>query len=153
MKVRKILIYLFSLVLVTACERWDQIESRYDNFHGAKPAIRSGWVPEYLPESAESILEVHNIDTSETQLMASISLGSMASLSAVCKSVDNSAVDYPLSGIRPWWPKDLTRDGESSRRSKNERWRLFLCGEYEFVAINISESTFYFWRLGSLLRR
>jgi hypothetical protein len=80
-----------------------------DSFYGSYAAaveagaVRAGWVPEWLPDSAREIHEVHNIDTNARMLAVELPASATLHLPADCKAIEPSASPSPRF-TRSWWP-------------------------------------------------
>ncbi len=69
--------------------------------HGA---IDSGWIPEWIPASATSIHEIHDLDTNASMMVFEMPAGSTWPLPSHCHPVSVAGIGgMPFSP--PWWPE------------------------------------------------
>jgi hypothetical protein len=71
----------------------------------ADGAIDRGWVPDWIPEGARNIREIHKIDTSESILSFEISPDARWTLPSKCQPVAYPKITAPRLD-RDWWPAD-----------------------------------------------
>ena len=70
---------LFSLLLIlggcSECEHWEIMEAKYSDWNAVLKAdsASKGWIPPILPNSAQSIREIHDLDTNRVWGSAKIS--------------------------------------------------------------------------------
>ena len=107
---------IVSFLLVSACHCGEERETRYARYEDAVQdgAIRRGWIPPFLPRSARSIIERHDIDTNETWIKFDFSETDRRSLRVApdCVSISMAEAWFP----RPvdWWPAALRAGTTSS---------------------------------------
>ncbi|MFC3814937.1 hypothetical protein [Lysobacter sp. GCM10012299] len=128
-------------VWLTACA----LETLDTHFSTAKEAIdagmvEKGWIPNWIPQDATDLREVHNLDSNVSELSFAMPSGSQVHLSSDCKPVPY--VDTVPARIgRDWWPSEDALDGS---------YVFFRCQadhtEYRFVAISKSGANVLHWR-------
>jgi hypothetical protein len=104
-------------------------------------AVDKGWIPEWLPQGAINLREVHNLDTNVSALAFDIPHGVTWLPPEHCSSVDYGAV-APSHFGRSWWP---------SSKVLATSYRFFQCRpdgppDFEFVAISTSGTRGLHWR-------
>ena len=120
-----------AVLAATACAV-DRHEVAYDGYFDAKAqdAIKREWVPEWLPEGATDIREVHAGDSRKALLRATWPQD--ASLPAECAPVDvppTPALDAE------WFPADVTSLGDVS-----------VCDDDSYVVV--ADGVLYRWTVG-----
>lgn len=83
----------------------------------AKGAVSAGWIPEWIPNGASSLREVHDIDTNESALAFDIPPGSWRTPSHCRTAEGGQFVESKFS--RPWLP---------SRIDLASKYSFFSCG-------------------------
>jgi hypothetical protein len=89
----------------------DRSESFYPSLAGAEKdgAIARGWIPEYLPKSSSTILELHEVSPSIEWCSFEFAVRDQQSLQKVLVHV--GALPLSLKRVaspgKPWWPKVL----------------------------------------------
>src|SRR5690606_10252246 len=96
------------LVFVAAlagCDVIEVMETSYPNMATAESrgGISSGWIPQWLPDNAVDLREVHDIDTNESALAFKISGSANWRPLGQCQPVQLSAVTQPRFDVS-WWP-------------------------------------------------
>lgn len=152
MMVRIWSIPLLSVVLlVLGCERMETVETVYPNFEAAVNAKAVGdgrWIPGFLPPSATSIHEVHNIDTNEVWLFFRLDIADIPTVANSCKQVTGREVIHPRKSPGSWWPRALVQHSEDSQRTGNI-YEYYGCKERSVIAIDWNKNEAYFWDLSS----
>jgi hypothetical protein len=113
-----ILIAAFLVGLAACSETFDTTYKSYSEAVSAG-AVSRGWVPNWLPEQASDILEVHNIDSNAVMLRFSYPETVTVALPANCRRTTLAEVTAPPFK-RSWWPADVP-EGNSST-PKHEYW-------------------------------
>jgi hypothetical protein len=130
-------VLLASLLLFACSDAFERTyktrtEAEYDG------AIAKGWVPDWLPEYAMEIREVHSIDTKA--LMVRFSYPKERELRVPRSCVPTTAASAPPSPFkRAWWPESVPERGAGG-----ERYAYHRCGE-QYVAILGSEGEGFVW--------
>ena len=145
-------------VLVSSCDRSDILQSNYSTYEAAVQdgAIARGWIPEFLPCSAEQIREIHNIDMNETWLSFDFAEGDRATLTAACASITAVAVSFPRNrstkNYVPWWPQQLRGQAPVA----DAGFTFYRCEEKNlsnrfqaYLALERARSKAWFWRYRS----
>ena len=119
---------LASIVGLAACS--ETFETTYNSYPEAVAAgaVSAGWVPNWPPEQASDILEVHNIDTNSVMLRFNYPKTVQVRLPANCSRVAMAKITSPPFE-RSWWPADVPE--RNSNAPKHEYWR---CAN-QYVAI------------------
>ncbi len=126
---------------VSACF-WETTDASYDT---AAEAIDSGvmgkgWIPEWLPQDAIDLREVHSVDSNVSELSFSTPHAKLVRLPADCRPVEYS--DTVQAYIRrSWWP---------SEEVLQQSYTFFRCPadftDYKFVAISKTDNRVLHWR-------
>lgn len=137
-------------LLFLGCERMETVETVYPNFEAAVKAKAIGngrWLPDFLPPSAASIREVHNLDTNEVWLFFRSNSADLPTVVSLCKKVAGREVTYPRKSPGSWWPQTLTKRHEDSQQAVNA-YEYYQCKERKVMVIDRGKSEVYFWDLG-----
>lgn len=133
------------LFTVSACDRFDTVESEYSDSVEAinSGAIERGWIPAFLPASAREIREKHNLDTNEVWVHFLIDDGSLADIKRSCHAAQLTGVILPRKESGDWWPSALV-DGSQVQAGEYAYYR---CIDGGFVALRLNEQGVFYWRL------
>ncbi len=107
--------------------------------HGA---IARGWLPEFVPETASKISDIHCLDTNSALLRLSLPEAGRSQLRETMRSVPPSKCDVPaehLIGLVEWWPQDVLRLPDHETFSATHRSTR--C----FAAISNQSDIVYLW--------
>lgn len=105
-------------------------EESYPNMQAVRAhgAIDRGWVPDWVPEDASNIRELHKIDTDESMLSFEMPPDARWTLPNECRPVAYAEITAPRFD-RVWWPAD-----SDLRRS----FRLYQCpGDVDGIDVYI----------------
>mgnify|MGYP003603301690 CR=1 FL=1 len=138
---------LFGLLAI-ACR--ETVESSYPDLASVRlqGAFTRGWLPAYLPSSATSLLERHNLDSNATLLAFRFDPAEAFIGSAPCVSVAEAEVPAPPRlGRTKWWPRDLLSAPRGGLR-------LFRCEDsrssqqpgHAWLALDSARGEAFFWR-------
>lgn len=129
------------LVILTGCG--DIVERYCASYDSAKAsgAMKRGWIPGWLPKSAQNINEAHSIDTNESLLSFEFSSADWESIQHRCVGIAYSALREP--GIKAeWWPRVLPESALSAAQLG-----YYSCeNRSAFMAVNYLERHAYYWR-------
>ena len=132
---------VFFLLALTSCG--DIVERYYPGYDSANAsgAVERGWIPGWLPKSAQNINEAHSIDTNESLLSFEFQTAEWESIPHQCMGIAHSALREP--GIQAeWWPRVLRQ-----RASPTTQLGYFSCENGSaFMAVNYAEGHVYYWR-------
>jgi len=102
---------MVAVVMFMAASSNESIETSYRNFEIAKSSgeVSRGWLPEYLPESAGDIHEVHRIEHPKIWCAFRIPRSDIQSFEARLQSVRTlpESVRYIPNPGKWWWPSLL----------------------------------------------
>ncbi len=131
------------VLLLSGCLLSDTLDASYDSMAEAisKEAIAKGWIPEWLPEGAINIREVHNLDTNTSALAFDIPPRARWTLPEHCRPVGFTDT-VPSVFNRSWWP---------SNDSLAASYNFFQCKadaspDFAFVAISKAGDRGLHWR-------
>jgi hypothetical protein len=126
------LIVLISATSVLAACVAEMPEASYEDLNAAiaDGAVERGWIPDWLPPSAQDIKEKHDLDTNSQIVRFTISSSNSETLPDHCRSV-HSAQPPKLSAS--WWPKSVAETAV----------KIFFC-DGAFLAFDHPYG--YFWR-------
>lgn len=134
-KLPQALVALIVLILttgvLTACAA-EVPEVSYRNLDAAMAdgAVDRGWVPDWLPPSAQDIKEKHDLDTNRQIMRFTAPSWNGESLPDHCRSIESTE---PSSLTAPWWKESIDETAI----------KVFVC-DGGFLAIDHPYS--YFWR-------
>ena len=106
--------FLIGTVITAGCSS-DFVETttnQYSNYKEAVEAgaIQRGWLPQALPESANDIVETHNIDTNELWVKFKFAQADIKTFLSECEKAND--LRLPSAGrtkkLATWWPETLT---------------------------------------------
>ena len=94
-------------LLLSGCLPSDTLDASYDSMAEAisQDAVAKGWIPEWLPEGATNIREVHNLDTNTSALAFDIPPQTGWRLPEHCRPIESKDT-VPSVFNRSWWPSD-----------------------------------------------
>lgn len=80
-------------VLILSSQRFENTTSEFATYQDmvASGIIEAGWVPTYIPESARSIWERHNIDSNRVEMTFRFVPGDTSKPDSLCKVVHSEA--------------------------------------------------------------
>jgi len=92
MKTQKIYIALPLAIILTAFLMLlytfdgDQVKTKFATYDDLKQSgyIEKGWLPDFLPESSENIIETHNIDTNTVKAVFEYSISDIQNIEKEC---------------------------------------------------------------------
>jgi hypothetical protein len=139
---------LLCSALLASCG--ETIESSYTTLAAARQdgAIARGWLPPYLPQSATSLRERHNLDSNQSLLAFTFDPAETFMNSAPCVAVSESETPLPPNpGSVRWWPKSLL----STRRGGLRLFRFTETGSpgktyHAWLALDNARGEAFFWR-------
>lgn len=142
-----------ALVAAVGCGSGEVKEAFYLSLQAARDdgAVSSGRVPSFLPPSATSLHEVHDLDSGRSLLFFTFSAGDLSTLVAPCQAVSESDVPPPPEGLgkTAWWPRDLLTEQRGGLR-------LFRCADPSapapgpsWLGVDVARGLGYHWRPGS----
>jgi hypothetical protein len=118
-------------------------EASYADFAEAEKAgaMRRGWVPAWIPRSARTIRETHDLDTKQTMLSFRYAPGEMLAVPDSCIPVGSTELrGTPFSPS--WWPRDVPPP-----RFVTHRHAYFACeAGRAFLAVSPNDGEGYYWR-------
>lgn len=91
---QRLAVVALCLLALVACQR-DRYETSYDDFVTARQqdAVDRGWIPEFLPEEATDLREVHTPD--DALVVATLPGGILPDVCRNVEEVDMPALDAP----------------------------------------------------------
>jgi hypothetical protein len=154
-------IFVF-IVVVGGCAWVETDETSYETYDDAVAdgALEDGWwLPEFLPRSARSIIDRHNIDTNEIWVRFGFSKADIAHMAMFCEEIRRDEVVYPwprsTRRVR-WWPKDLRRESPAPeghytyyRCPRTSGYRKLHKPHFAFLAVSKDSSVAWYWGLSS----
>lgn len=92
--------------LLSGCLLSDTLDATYDDVAEARAAqaIEKGWIPEWVPEHATALREVHNLDTSVSALAFDLPADTRVPVPDGCRHA-TYAQTLPVPIERAWWPR------------------------------------------------
>lgn len=143
----KRLLAVVILTMIAACERTEVVESVYANAQAAilAGAIERGWIPSFLPPSAQDIHERHNLDTNEVWLRYSMDTGDLGSFAKSCHRIDAAEAAFPRESAAGWWPAPLLEARAGNQQSKAREYAHYRCENGGAMAIQGEEGQVFYW--------
>jgi hypothetical protein len=133
-----ILILLF--FLISACS--ETVDSEYSTLDIAKKenAIRTGLIPEWLPDTSRQIKVAFDISTNEKILAFQYKMNEGWNLLGICEEID--AFDPPKPQLnRDWWPEDVP-----ANRASPPRHTFYKCENGgSFLAVHPKIGKVFYW--------
>ncbi|TXH67913.1 MAG: hypothetical protein E6Q88_10280 [Lysobacteraceae bacterium] len=142
----------------TGCAQWsgdgDVVSNTYQSFQNAsqKRAFESGWLPKALPKSSTNIMEAHNIDSGELWLKFHCAVNDIRTFTRSCTPDTRARFPDPKRTSRnaPWWPKELTGDGDAHLP---KHWQVMSCASMNHaeglvsanIAIDTHKNAIWYW--------
>jgi len=137
------LFVIASVLIITCTACTEQQEASYADLAAAERAgaIQRGWVPDWLPQSARGLREVHNLDTNQNMLAFRYDPSDQLAVPKSCSPVRPSEVP-PIPFAASWWPSDVPPS-----KFVTHRHAFFSCETGRaFLALSASEGEAYYWR-------
>lgn len=108
-------VLIAAAAVLVACA--ETVEESYASYAEAQAAgaVARGWVPEWLPPSASSIREAHNLDTNHFMVRFVVPKGTDLQLPKACEPVALNVPPRPPFH-RAWWPSDVPATGLATHR-------------------------------------
>ena len=129
---------LLVAIASSGCAETQDAEFRNKSELFAAEYMAKGWVPEWIPNTAQSIQQVHQADTVETMLAARYDENEKIEYPNSCHQADGHKLPEPPFN-REWWANDVPASAFSTHR------HVFIeCPGGEYAAFGQGE--FYFWR-------
>jgi hypothetical protein len=138
-----------ALFALAACDDPSMVlEEQYATLDEARAdgAIERGWIPSWIPLTAITIQEIHDLDTNVSTLRLSFSTEEGWSIPATCKPASASSVRGPRLAPE-WWPR-----GVPSTDAVGAAFEYFNCdAESELrkratLAVSEARGELLFWR-------
>ncbi|AWK14674.1 hypothetical protein SK355_06845 [Candidatus Fukatsuia symbiotica] len=138
-------LFLISVVLVHVILRGfmdTTVESTYASIKDieAKNAMRSGWLPKWLPSTVTEIIEIHDLDTNLSMIKFSFVKNTDLRLPPLCKKIEPT-LPLVLPFNRRGWLSDLSLGPDTTILNHD----FFQC-EHEYIAISKILGKGYIWR-------
>ena len=106
-------ILILLLFLISACS--DIVDTEYSTLDVARKenAIRTGLIPEWLPDTSRQIMVAYDINTNEKILAFQYKIAEGWNPLEICERID--PLDLPKPQIsRSWWPEDVPANKTST---------------------------------------
>jgi hypothetical protein len=137
--VRSVAALLLAGAIVASCS--ERQEAFYQDAAGARRAgaVERGWIPDWLPQGARAIHEVHDLDTNQSLLAFSFDPADGPVLTQSCTQIQREALEaVPFSAS--WWPDDVPPSSLVTHRHVYYR-----CQNGAFVAVSVEDGQLYYW--------
>lgn len=126
-------LWLFAILVLPGCSKLTGYNEVLTSSHAkyadasTQDGMRRGWLPRDLPPSATDIVEVHNIDSSETWIRFKYGQDGIDSLLRHCTAHPPPTLPDKRRTRRnvPWWPQPLVSGNEGA--TDVSRWELHSC--------------------------
>lgn len=115
----------------------------YQTFEAAVTAgaVSKGWVPAWLPKSANEIHEKHNLDTNQSMLAFRFNASEKLEVGGDCERIDPYKPKEPPFKAS-WWPSDVPASKLSTYRHS-----FYSCeGGKAFLALSEKQGEGFYWR-------
>lgn len=135
-----------SVVLATSCSVAGCDESPevyYQTFEAVVTdgAVSRGWVPAWLPKSANEIHEKHDLDTNQSLLAFRFNASEKVEVGGDCERIDPYKPKGPPFKVS-WWPSDVPASKLSTYRHS-----FYSCeGGKAFLALSEKQGEGFYWR-------
>ena len=133
-------ILILLILLLSACS--ETVDSTYSTLDVARKenAIRTGLIPEWLPDTSKQIMVAYDIGTDEKILTFQYKVAEGWNPLNVCEQIDPS--DSPKPQInREWWPADVP-----SKHPSNSRLNVYTCESGDsFLAAHPKVGEAFYW--------
>ncbi|HEY5803052.1 MAG TPA: hypothetical protein VIT90_05095 [Lysobacter sp.] len=130
------------LCLSVAARAWETLDTSFSTAKEAVDAgmVEKGWIPDWLPQDATGLREVHDVDSNASELSFASPTFSQIHLPSDCRPIAYKDT-VPARIGRDWWPAE-----DVLGRS----YTFFRCQadhtEYRFVGISRAEGRALHWR-------
>lgn len=93
---------------LVSCRNPDVVSSSHDSMGDAVASgiVRQGWVPDWLPEHARQIREIHDLDTNEWAVSFAYASERGLAVPDGCMQTKGLETLAPRLGAE-WWPEDV----------------------------------------------
>jgi hypothetical protein len=134
---------LGGLLILWCMARLDMTSAYYEGHTDAQAGIEAGWLPAWLPTSANRIQESHDIDTNES--FAAFKFAPSEHFYSDCAPATSGTSLFPRSEDKGRFPK-LVRHG-LERIHQDRSLRFFRCvGRYpRSLAVDVESGMAYVW--------
>jgi len=133
-------ILIVLLFLISACS--ETVDSEYSTLEVAKKenAIRTGLIPEWLPDTSREIKVAYDISTNEKIVAFQYKITEGWNPLKICEQIDPS--DPPKSKFnRSWWPEDVPGNKDST-----SRYTYYTCENGDsFLAAHPKGGQAFYW--------
>lgn len=129
---------------LAGCETADVQSRAYEDYEASRIAVGTGdqtWLPVWLPTTATSIREEHNLDTNEVWVTFVFGPNESLPFSEACEAASERAVAPPRA-VPAWW--DLRVSATDSEAGKAHRLKWYRCGRGTLVIVE-HEARAYYW--------
>jgi hypothetical protein len=134
------------------CSVAERPEAHYETAAAAREAgaVERGWVPEWLPTEAESIREIHDLDTNEVCLRFSLSPDARTEFVSNLDPMAEAAVSR-IPGCRlapPWWFEGIIQQQPANDNALYAELYHAPPGQWSpqaYIAIDRLSPTVYAW--------
>ncbi|MEX2491575.1 MAG: hypothetical protein WD425_07415 [Nitrospirales bacterium] len=138
----KISVNILSLLmfLISACS--GAVDSEYSNLEAARKenAIRTGLLPDWLPETSRQITVAYDVGTNEKIVSFHYKSAEGWNPLELCKKID--PFDPPKPKIaRAWWPEDVP-----ANKTSTPQLTFYACENGgSFLAANLKSGQAFYW--------
>ena len=133
-------ILILLLFSISACS--ETVDSAYSTLDVARKenAIRTGLIPEWLPDTSNQIMVAYNISTNEKILSFQYKIAEGWNPLEICKPID--PFDSPKPQLnRSWWPEDVP-----ANKNSTSRHNFYTCENGEsFLAAQPKVGQAFYW--------
>lgn len=137
-------ILIVLILFISACS--ETVDSVYSTLDVARKenAIRTGLIPEWLPDTSKQIMVAYDISTNEKILTFQYKITEGWNPLEICEQID--PFDLPKPQInRAWWPEDVP-----ANQSSNSRMNFYTCDSGDFfLAAHPKVGEAFYWNTGS----
>jgi len=128
------------LFAISACS--EIVDSEYSTLDVAKKenAIRTGLIPDWLPDTSRQIKVAFDIGTSEKILVFQYKMAEHWNPSDICEQIDPVEPSKPQL-TRPWWPEDIP-----TKKASTSRYNFYSCENGDsFLAAHQKVGQVFYW--------
>lgn len=103
-------------------------------------AIDRGWIPVWVPQTAHTIHEIHDLATNRSMMSFSFDANESLNFGPSCSQVHRDRL-RPVPFAKPWWPSDVPPS-----QFVTHRHVYYACKDGAYVAVSPGKGEAFYWR-------
>ena len=142
-----------ALVTSLICAGCDVVEERHPDYNSAVDLRTRGWMPSFVPRSAQTIVARYDADTNAELMMFELSPSDFDQMIRSCSSTGVEQISLPrrslthsLAGRGPrirWWPKALSNG--TKPLPSDYTYHKCIADDGGFLAITQDKKRAFYW--------